>query len=421
MPDATEMKAQQMGDRARAAAAALAGLDAAARTRGLEAAADALAADRARVLDANARDLSAAEAAGRPAAFLDRLRLDEARFDALVDGVRGVAGQPDPLGERIEAWTAPSGVEIEQVRTPLGVIAVIFESRPNVVADAAALAVRSGNAALLRGGSDSLHSALTICDALRRGLAEAGLPEDAVQHPPDADRAYVGAFLSGLDGAIDVLVPRGGRDLVARVQAEARVAVLGHLDGICHIYVDASADAQTAAGIVLNSKMRRTGVCNAAECLLVDASALDRLWPPIAEALSAAGCELRADPAARALFPDARAATEEDWGVEFLDAVMAVKAVDGLDGALDHIARHGSGHTDAIIAEDADRIARFLDAVDSAVVIANASTGFSDGGEFGFGAEIGIATSRLHARGPVGARQLTSFKYRVTGTGQIRG
>lgn len=410
-----------MATQAQAARRTAETLPGAARTRAIEAAAEAMNTQRTQILAANAGDIERARTGGRPAAFLDRLELTQARLDGVIAGLRAIAAQPDPLGEVIEQWTAPSDVEIAQTRIPIGVLAVVFESRPNVAADAAGLALRSGNAVILRGGSDSQASSLAIVAAIREGIAAAGLPADLVQHPQTTDRDVVGALLSGLEDQIDLVVPRGGRDLVARVQSEARVAVLGHLDGICHGYVHASADPDMARALILNSKMRRTGVCNALECLLIDRAVLDTVWPDIAIALSEAGCELRADDDACKAWPKALAASEADWGREFLDAVLAVKTVDGLEGALAHIARHGSGHTDLIIAEDAAAIAGFRNRVDSAVVMVNASTGFSDGGEFGFGGEIGIATSRLHARGPVGARQLTTYKYIVSGTGQCRG
>lgn len=409
-----------MAERAQAARRTAAQLDAATRSAGLRAAADAIEAAHAEILAANTTDLERARANNRPAAFIDRLALDAGRLGGIIQAVRDIADQDDPLGGTIEEWTAPSGVEIRQVRVPIGVLGVIFESRPNVTADAAALAVRSGNAVILRSGSDSMQSALAIVSAFRAGLDSAGLPADLVQHPDTSDRAFVGALLSGLEDRIDLIIPRGGRDLVARVQSEARVAVLGHLDGICHAYIDASADFDRARALVLNGKMRRTGVCNALECLLINRSRVDDLWPQIAADLADAGCEIRADGAALYAITQAVAAQDADWGREFLDAIIAVKTVDGLDGALAHIEQFGSGHTDLVIAEDPDVIEAFLNRADSAVVIANATTGLSDGAEFGFGAEIGIATSRLHARGPVGARQLTTYKYQVRGDGQIR-
>lgn len=416
-----ESQALEMAQRAQAARQAAADRSAAERSTALSAIASAIDAATPDILIANARDMEMARENGRPAAFLDRLMLNEARLSAIAAAVRQIAAQNDPLGEVIEQWDAPSGVNICQVRVPIGVLGVIFEARPNVTADAAALAVRSGNAVLLRSGSDSLQSALALVDAIRTGLGQADFPVDLVQHPGTADRAFVGAMLSGLDGQLDLVIPRGGKALVARVQAEARIPVLGHLDGICHAYLHPSADLDMARAIILNAKLRRTGVCNALECLLVDRAALETHWIPIARALADAGCEIRADDALRTAFPDAIAAQDRDWGQEFLDAILAARVVDGLEGAMRHIARYGSGHTDLVLAADPDIQERFLNTVDSAVVMANASTGFSDGGEFGFGAEIGIATSRLHARGPVGARQLTSYKYVVRGQGELRG
>ena len=419
-PSEIDRIAMDMADAARQAQHVLARTDARQRTNALNAAANAVEAQAETILAANARDMDAARAAGRPAAFLDRLALDATRLAGIAQSIRDVALQPDPLGEIIEEWTPSSGVAIRQVRVPIGTLAVIFESRPNVAADAAALALRSGNAVILRGGSDSQASAMALIDAVRTGIETTGLPADIVQHPATTDRAFVGALLSGLEGRIDLVVPRGGRDLVARVQAEARVAVLGHLDGICHAYVHASADPDMAISLVVNSKMRRTGVCNALECLLLDRSVLDTIWPRLAVRLSETGCRLRADAEARAHWPEAEIADDGDWGHEYLDAVLAARTVDGLDEAMAHIARYGSGHTDMVVSEDETVTEHFLNAVDSAVVLANATTGLSDGGAFGFGAEIGIATSKLHARGPVGAQQLTTYKYQLRGAGQIR-
>lgn len=416
-----ESLALEMAQRAQSARQVAANFQAQHRSAALNAVAAAIETASAQILAANAEDMETARANDRPAAFLDRLMLNEARLGGIAAAVRQIAAQNDPLGEVIEAWDAPSGVNISQVRVPIGVLGVIFEARPNVTADAAALAVRSGNAVLLRSGSDSLQSALALVSAIRRGLEAAGFPADLVQHPETADRAFVGAMLSGLEGQLDLVIPRGGKALVARVQAEARIPVLGHLDGICHAYLHPSADPDMARAIILNAKLRRTGVCNALECLLIDRAAVATHWPMIAEALSDAGCEIRADESLRGAFPSAVAASDGDWGREFLDAIIAARVVDGLEGATAHIAQYGSGHTDLVLAGDAVVQEAFLNTVDSAVVMANASTGFSDGGEFGFGAEIGIATSRLHARGPVGARQLTSYKYVVRGDGQTRG
>jgi glutamate-5-semialdehyde dehydrogenase len=351
--------------------------------------------------------------------MLDRLELTPARLEAMARGIEEVADIRDPVGETIAAWTRPNGLEFSRVRTPVGVIGIIYESRPNVTADAGALCVRSGNAAILRGGSESLHSSLAIAEALRAGLADAGLPLDAIQLVATPDRAAVGHMLAGLGGQLDVLVPRGGKSLVARVQEEARVAVIGHLEGLCHVYVHAGADEQKAVDIVVNAKLRRVGVCGSAETMLIDASIAAHLLPKIAEALILNGCELRGDARARAIFPMA-AAVEEDWTTEYLAPIISIAVVDGLEAAMAHIARYGSQHTDAIVTEDDAAAERFLAEVDSAIVMRNASTQFADGGEFGFGGEIGIATGRIHARGPVGAEQLTIFKYQVRGTGQTR-
>jgi glutamate-5-semialdehyde dehydrogenase len=409
-----------MGRRARAAASALRETSAEARTRGLRAMAEALAAAEPEITAANAEDLAAAEAAGTPANMLDRLKLDGERVAALARSVAAIADIADPLGAEMARWTPPNGLDIARVRTPIGVLAVIYEARPNVTADAAALCLRSGNAAILRGGSESLRTNLALHAALARGLEAAGLPREAVQVAPTADRAAVGLMLEGLDGAIDLLIPRGGKGLVARVRAEAKVAVLGHLEGLCHTYVHASADPAKARAIVVNAKMRRTSVCGATETLLIDRAVAPALLPPIAADLAAAGCALRGDAAARAPVPGMGEAREDDWTTEYLAPILSVRVVDDLEAAVAHIARYGSGHTDAIVAEDASAIGRFTTAVDSAIVMVNASTQFADGGEFGFGAEIGIATDRLHARGPVGAEQLTTYKYVVRGSGQTR-
>jgi glutamate-5-semialdehyde dehydrogenase len=380
----------------------------------------ALRADAALITAANAADMADAEKTGLPAAFRDRLRLDDARIGAMADGVAAVASLEDPVGRVLAAWSRPNGLFIERVAVPIGVIGVIYESRPNVTADAAALTLKAGNAVILRGGSDALRSAAAIHAALVRGLAATGLPADAVQLVPTRDRAAVGEMLKGLGGNLDVLVPRGGKSLVARVQDEARVPVFAHLEGNCHVYVDGAADLAMARAVVLNAKMRRTGVCGAAETLLVDRAVAGSHLAPLVEDLLAAGCEVRGDAATAAIDPRVKPATEADWATEFLDAIIAVRVVDGLDGALDHIASHGSHHTDAIVTADEAAARRFLAEVDSAIVLHNASTQFADGGEFGFGAEIGIATGRLHARGPVGVEQLTTFNYRVHGDGQTR-
>ena len=410
-----------MGARARSAAEALAQTPAADRTGALHALAAELRARAGEVLAANAADVEAARAAGLAPAMVDRLALDAARVEGMAQAVEAVAGQPDPVGVETARWTPPNGLDIARVRTPLGVIAVIYESRPNVGIDAAALALRSANAVILRGGSEALRSGLALQAAVDAALARAGLPAAAVQTVPTADRAAVGELLAGLGGAINLLIPRGGRSLVERVRREARVPVLGHLEGLNHVFLHASADLGRAVAITVDAKLRRVSVCGAAETLLVDSADAGRLLPPVAEVLLARGCELRADGRARSLVPGALAATEADWATEHLAAVMNVAVVDGLEGALDHIRRWGSGHTDAIVAEDARAAEAFLARVDSAIVLHNASTQFADGGEFGFGAEIGIATDKLHARGPVGAEQLTSFKYVVRGAGQVRG
>ncbi|ADG08771.1 glutamate-5-semialdehyde dehydrogenase [Caulobacter segnis] len=372
------------------------------------------------ILAANAQDLSRAEANGVSGPMLDRLALDEKRLEGVAAGVEAVAEIADPLGVATSRWTRPNGLDISRVRTPIGVIAMIYESRPNVTADAAALCVRSGNAVILRGGSECIASNLAIHTAIERGLETAGLPASAVQAVKTPDRAAVGMILQGLDRSIDLIIPRGGKSLVARVQAEARAPVLGHLEGLNHVFVHAAADPKKAVDIVVNAKLRRVSVCGSAETLLVDKVAAETLLPPIAQALLVAGCELRGDAAARAIVPAMKAATTEDWTTEYLAAILAVAVVDGVEGAAAHIAAFGSGHTDAIVTEDEAAAETFVAAVDSAIVLVNASTQFADGGEFGFGAEIGIATDKLHARGPVGAEQLTTFKYVVRGTGQTR-
>lgn len=410
----------QRGRRARAAAETIRMAPPEVRTRALLAAAAALRARSDAILAANAEDIARARGNGLSEALIDRLALSPARIAAIADAVAEVAGLPDPLGRETARWTRPNGLDIARVSTPIGVLAIIYESRPNVTADAAALCLRSGNVALLRCGSDCLSSSLAIHAAMVEGLQAAGLPADAVQLVDTPDRAAVGALLTGLEGTVDLLIPRGGKSLVARVQAEARVPVLGHLEGLCHTYVHAAADPGMAERIVLNAKMRRVSVCGATETLLVDRACASALLPRLASALEAAGCSLRGDADSRALVPSIAAANEGDWTTEYLAPVLAVRVVDDLDQAVDHIRRYGSGHTEAIVTEDAQAAAAFLNAVDSAIVMWNASTQFADGGEFGFGGEIGISTSRLHARGPVGAEQLTSYKYVVRGTGQTR-
>jgi glutamate-5-semialdehyde dehydrogenase len=409
-----------IGRRARAAARILALAPAAQKDRALGAMAAAVRADLPRILAANAEDVVEARKAGMSGAFLDRLTLTAARIEGVAAGIEVVRDLKDPVGAVIDSWTRPNGLAIERVRVPLGVVGIIYESRPNVTADAGALCLKSGNAAILRGGSDSTRSSRAIHEALQKGLTEAGLPPAAIELVPTRDRAAVGMMLAGLDGNIDVIVPRGGKSLVARVQAEARVPVFAHLEGNCHVYVDGAASLAMAKAILLNAKMRRTGVCGAAETLLVDRACAATHLKPLVEMLLGAGCEVRGDEAARAVDARVKAATEEDWATEYLDAIIAVRVVDGIAGAVAHIEGHGSHHTDAIVTDDAATAETFLAEVDSAIVLHNASTQFADGGEFGFGAEIGIATGRLHARGPVGVDQLTTFKYRIRGNGQIR-
>jgi glutamate-5-semialdehyde dehydrogenase len=409
-----------IGANARAAARILATLSPTEKEHAIAAMAHAIRAATAAILAANREDVADAEEAGATTAFIDRLRLDEKRIAAMADGVDIVAALPDPVGTVISGWDRPNGMRIERVRVPLGVIGIIYESRPNVTADAGALGLKAGNAVILRGGSDSFRSSRAIHAAIAAGLSGAGAPETAIQLVPTRDRDAVGLMLAGLDGAIDVIVPRGGKGLVARVQAEARLPVFAHLDGNCHVYVDKAADSDMARSIVLNSKMRRTGVCGAAETLLVDKGAAPTLLAPLVRTLIDAGCEVRGDRDTQAADPRVKCATDEDWSTEYLDAVIAVRLVDGVDEAIAHVERYGSHHTDAIVTADRGAAEKFLERVDSAIVLHNASTQFADGGEFGFGAEIGIATGRLHARGPVGVEQLTTFKYRVRGSGQTR-
>lgn len=411
---------QSIGQNARAASRDLAAATAEQKNLALTNAAAALRASERAIIDANARDLDAAKAAGRPASFIDRLKLDGKRIESIAKGLEDIAELADPVGTVLAEWQRPNGLKFQRVRVPLGVIGIIYESRPNVTADAGALSIKAGNAAILRGGSESHHSSIAIHAALVAGLNAAGLPAAAIQLVPTTDRAAVGEMLKGLGGTIDVIVPRGGRSLVERVQSEARVPVFAHLEGICHTYVDRGADIDIALPIVLNAKMRRTGVCGATECLLVDKNADEDFLTPLVKALLDAGCEVRGDAATQQVDARVKAASPGDYGKEFLDSVIAVKTVDGVDGAIAHIAKYGSQHTDAIITECEATAELFLNRVDSAIVLVNASTQFADGGEFGFGAEIGIATGKMHARGPVGVEQLTSFKYKVRGTGQIR-
>jgi glutamate-5-semialdehyde dehydrogenase len=409
-----------IGRNARAAARVLALASTAQKDQALERMAAAVRAQKAPILAANAEDLNDARAAGMSGAILDRLALDDARVEAIAEGIEVVRALKDPVDTVTESWSRPNGMLIERVRVPLGVIAIIYESRPNVTADAGVLCLKSGNAAILRGGSDSTRSSRAIHSALAQGLREAGLPEAAIQLVPTRDRAAVGLMLTGLDGTIDVIVPRGGKSLVARVQAEARVPVFAHLEGVCHVYVDKAASLDMAKTIVLNAKMRRTGVCGAAETLLVDRAAAATHLKPLIDMLIESGCEIRGDKATQAVDKRVKPVTEEDWSTEYLDAIIAAKVVDGVAAAIEHIERYGSHHTDAIVTADKAAAEKFLREVDSAIVLHNASTQFADGGEFGFGAEIGIATGRFHARGPVGVDQLTTFKYRIRGSGQIR-
>jgi glutamate-5-semialdehyde dehydrogenase len=411
---------RDIGARAKAAGRRLALASTADKDRALAAMAQAIRGATAAILAANAEDIAEAKSSSATAAFVDRLMLDEKRVAAIADGVEVVARLADPVGAVTESWTRPNGMRIERVRVPLGVVGVIYESRPNVTADAGSLCLKAGNAVILRGGSDSFRSSRAIHAAIVDGLRAASLTEDAIQLVPTRDRAAVGLMLAGLDGAIDVIVPRGGKGLVARVQSEARVPVFAHLDGNCHVYVDQAADLEMAKRIVLNAKMRRTGVCGAAETLLVDRAAAGADLKPLVTMLLDAGCEVRGDRDTQTVDARVKPATEEDWGTEFLDAIIAVKVVDGVDAAIAHVERYGSHHTDAIVTADQAAADKFLAQVDSAIVLHNASTQFADGAEFGFGAEIGIATGRMHARGPVGVEQLTTFKYRVLGTGQTR-
>jgi glutamate-5-semialdehyde dehydrogenase len=420
-PSETDLAATmaEIGRRAREAAAALALASGESRAKALLAAAAAVRERRDEILAANAEDVAEAKAAGIGAALIDRLALDPKRLEAVARGLEDIAALPDPIGRVLADWTRPNGLRISRVSVPLGVIGIIYESRPNVTADAGGIALKSGNAAILRGGSESFHSSRALVAALRQGLRAADLAQDAVQLVPTRDRAGVGMMLK-MSGVIDVIVPRGGSSLIERVQRESRIPVIAHLEGLCHTYIDRAADPQKARAIVLNAKMRRVSVCGATETLLVDRAVAATMLPPILAELRAAGCELRGDPETLALDPGAAAATEEDWRTEYLDAILAVRIVDGVAEAIDHIDRYGSHHTDAIVTEDEATAERFLREVDSAIVLVNASTQFADGGEFGMGAEIGISTQRLPPRGPVGAAELTTYKYLVRGNGQVR-
>jgi glutamate-5-semialdehyde dehydrogenase len=415
---AAEMQA--IGQRARQAARALREASDAVKTGALRQAAKAIRARQAEILAANAKDVETAKVGGMAAGMLDRLALNEARIAAMAKGVEDVAGQADPNGRELARWTRPNGLDIARVSTPIGVIGIIYESRPNVTADAGAIALKAGNVAILRGGSDSIHSAGAIHAAMTEGLKAAGLPEAAIQYVKNTDRAAVGLMLEGLHGNVDLIIPRGGKGLTGRVMREARVPVLAHLEGLCHVYVHDKADPAMARKIVLNAKMRRTSICGAAETLLLDRKILQSHGKPILDDLAAAGCEIRGDEAVRGIFPAAKAASEEDWRTEYLDAIIAVRVVDGLEAAIQHIEHYGSHHTDSILTGDEQAAETFLNTLDSAIVLWNASTQFADGGEFGMGAEIGIGTGKLHARGPVGVEQLTTFKYVVRGTGQTR-
>ena len=409
-----------IGRAARAAADELARVPAALKRRSLEAAAAEIRRDQRAILAANAEDLADAKARGLSGAMLDRLALDERRLEATAAGVEAIAASEDPIGQVIAEWERPNGLKIARVRVPLGVIGIIYESRPNVTADAAALCVKSGNAVILRGGSEAARSNAAIHACLTRALVANGLPEAAVQLVPTQDREAVGIMLRDMSAYIDVIVPRGGKSLVARVQQDARVPVMSHLEGICHTYIHSGADLDMARRIAVNAKMRRTGICGATETILIDKGCAATHLQPIVADLIEAGCEVRGDAAVAAADARVRPAEDSDWGKEFLDAVVAIRVVDGLDAALDHIRRYGSAHTDAIVTDDAAAAERFLNELDSAILLHNASTQFADGGEFGMGAEIGIATGKVHARGPVGAMELTSYKYQVRGTGQTR-
>ena len=410
----------RIGAAAVATRAALAAAGTDAKNRALLAAAAALRARQARILEANARDVAAARAKGLSAALLDRLQLDPQRVESMARGLEDIAALPDPIGGISAEWKRPNGLRITRVRVPLGVVGIIYESRPNVTADAGALCLKSGNPVILRGGSESRESSAAIHACLVEGLRAAGLPAESIQLVPTSDREAVGHLLSRMGGMVDVVVPRGGKSLVQRVKDEARVPVIGHLEGNCHVYVDRDADAAMARAIVLNAKLRRTGVCGSAETLLVDRAGGAALLAPLVAALLEAGCEVRGDADVQCLDARVKAATEQDWYTEYLDAIIAVRVVDGVDAAIAHIARYGSAHTESIVTANAATAEHFLARVDSAIVLHNASTQFADGGEFGMGAEIGISTDRFHARGPVGVEQLTSYKYVVHGAGQVR-
>lgn len=418
-PGIVEMMAE-IGAGARRAAGELARITGEQKNEALLSAAQSIRSRKDEILEANVQDMSAARARQLSAAMLDRLSLDASRVEAMARGIEEIAGLDDPIGQIMAEWDRPNGLHIQRVRVPLGVIGIIYESRPNVTADAGCLCLKSGNAVILRGGSESYQSSTAIHACLEQALTSVGLPASAIQMVPTTNRDAVGLMLSGLDGCVDVIVPRGGKNLIARVQTDARVPVIGHLEGLCHVYVHQSADVQMATDIVLNAKMRRTGICGAAETLLIDRAAITTHLPPIIDALFEAGCELRGDAEVCAQDKRIKPAQNEDWTTEYLDAILAIKVVDGVDAAIAHIGQYGSGHTESICAEDAAAVEQFFHDLDSAILLHNASTQFADGGEFGMGAEIGIATGRIHARGPVGAEQLTSYKYLVHGTGQTR-
>ena len=421
-PNPTDLAAvmNRLGREAVAAAAALARATTVTKNLALAKIAAALRANRAALLAANTLDMDAARAKGLSSAMLDRLALDDKGVESMARGVEEIAALADPVGSVIAQWTRPNGLDIARVRVPLGVIGIIYESRPNVTCDAGALCLKSGNAAILRGGSESVHSSRAIHACLVEGLQAAGLPAASIQLVPTTDRAAVGYLLSSMTEYIDVVVPRGGKSLVARVQEEARVPVIGHLEGVCHVYVDRDAGLDMARSIVKNAKLRRTGICGSAETLLVDAACAATHLAPVVKDLLDAGCEVRGDAAVQQVDARVKPATEQDWYTEYLDAIIAARVVDGVDAAIEHIAKYGSAHTDSIVTENAATAQRFLERVDSAIVLHNASTQFADGGEFGMGAEIGISTDRFHARGPVGVEQLTSYKYLVRGHGQVR-
>jgi len=410
----------ELGKNARKAARILALAPTVQKNAALLAMADAIRKGSAGIIIANRAEIAVANEKNLKDSFIDRLSLTEDRVEAMAKGLEDIAALPDPVGTTLSEWTRPNGMKISRVRVPIGVIGIIFESRPNVAADAGALCVKSGNATILRGGSDGFQSSRLIVEALQEGLERAGLPREAIQMVPTSDRASVGDMLAGLGGTIDLIVPRGGKNLVARVQAEAKVPVFSHLEGICHIYVDRSANPVMARDIVLNAKMRRTGVCGSAETILIDRAGATVNLRPIIRTLIDAGCEVRGDAEAQAADVNVKPASEDDWSTEYLDSIVSLRVINGVDEAMAHIAKYGSQHTDAIVADDSGAATRFLNEVDSAIVLHNASTQFADGGEFGFGAEIGIATGKLHARGPVGLEQLTTFKYQVRGSGQIR-